>query len=108
MSDAGPSPQSASPGGDPAVVDGYLVRLNGGAWGLAFGLLLGVGLFLATVVLVLRGGEDVGPHLRLLDQYLPFYSVSYAGAAVGFVDAFVLGYAIGRTLCAVYNRAARR
>ena len=81
-----------------------LVRMNEQAWGIAIGLLLGVGLLLATIILVAKGGELVGPHLGLLGIYFPGYSVSYVGSVVGFVYAFVVGYAIGRTIGAIYNR----
>jgi hypothetical protein len=86
----------------------YVVRLNGRAWGIALGLLFGVGLFLATLILVLRGGEDVGQHLGLLSIYFPGYDVSVPGAFIGFAYAFVVGYAIGRLICLFYNFAARR
>ncbi len=68
------------------------------------GLLLGLGLFIATNVLVLKGGPDVGRHLGLLAAYFPGYRVTFLGSLVGFVYAFVLGYAIGRLIGGVYNR----
>jgi len=80
-----------------------LLRLNARAWGLGMGLLLGVGLFLATNILVVRGGVDVGQHLGLLAIYLPGYHVSFVGSLIGFVYAFVGGYALGRIIGAVYN-----
>jgi hypothetical protein len=80
-----------------------LLRMNLQAWGIAGGLLFGLGLCLATLVLVVRGGDHVGPHLNLLGLYFPGYSVSYAGSLIGFVYAFVLGYAIGRTIVVIYN-----
>ena len=81
-----------------------LLRLNARAWGIGMGLLLGALLFLATNVLVLRGGENVGQHLGLLSIYLPGYSVSFIGSVIGFVYAFVGGYALGRIIGGVYNR----
>lgn len=81
-----------------------IARLNARAWGIAFGLLCGGGLFLATIILVLRGGETVGPHLGLLRYYFPGYSVTFLGGIIGFVYAFVLGYALGRGVGAIYNR----
>lgn len=84
-----------------------LLRLNARAWGIAVGLLMGLGLFLATIVLVLKGGPDVGAHLGLLGQLLPGYRVSVGGAFIGFGYLFVIGYAIGRTIGAVYNALAR-
>jgi hypothetical protein len=86
------------------VVRKVLMRMNQQAWGIAFGLVLGVGLFLATIILLTKGGERVGPHLGLLGVYFPGYSVSYPGSVIGFVYAFVVGYAIGRTIVVVYNR----
>lgn len=84
-----------------------LLRLNARAWGIAVGLLLGIGLFAATVFLVIKGGPTVGPHLSLIGAYLPGYRVTWTGAFVGFVYLFVIGYGIGRIIGAVYNALAR-
>ena len=83
-----------------------ILRLNGRAWGIAFGLLLGGGLFLATIVLVIKGGPDVGQHLSLLSVFFPGYQVTVLGSLIGFIYAFVLGYALGRLVGTVYNRLA--
>jgi len=88
-------------------VESALLRLNARAWGIATGLVLGAGLFLATNILVIRGGENVGQHLKMLRVFFPGYSVSFLGSLVGFVYAFVLGYALGRLIGAVYNALAR-
>lgn len=79
-------------------------RLNARAWGIAVGLLLGGGLFVATNVLVLKGGQNVGQHLQLLANYFPGYSVSFVGSLIGFVYAFVGGYIMGRAIGYLYNR----
>ena len=84
-----------------------LLKLNARAWGIALGLLFGLGLALATIVLVFRGGASVGPHLALLGLFLPGYRVSVAGAFIGFAYLFVIGYAIGRLIGLVYNKLAR-
>lgn len=88
-------------------VESYLLRLNGRAWGIACGLLFGIGLFAATNFLLLLGGENVGQHLNLLSVYFPGYEVTFLGSLIGFVYAFVVGYATGRIICSVYNLAAR-
>ena len=93
---------------DPLSVQASLLRLNARAWGISAGLLLGGGLFLATIFLVIRGGETVGPHLSMLSVFFPGYSVTWPGAFVGFVYAFVLGYGLGRVIGSVYNRLAFR
>ena len=84
-----------------------LLRLNARAWGIAIGLLFGLGLFLATIVLVLKGGSTVGPHLSLIGEYLPGYSVTWPGAFIGFIYLFVIGYGVGRIIGGVYNALAR-
>jgi hypothetical protein len=81
-----------------------LQRMHEQGWGIAIGLVLGIGLFVATNVLVLRGGENVGQHLSLLGVYFPGYSVSIFGSFIGFVYAFVLGYAVARVVATIYNR----
>jgi len=81
-----------------------LLRLNARAWGIGMGLLFGVGLFLATNILVVRGGADAGQHLQLLWIYFPGYSVSFVGSLIGFVYAFVVGYGLGRLIGSLYNR----
>ena len=84
-----------------------MLKLNARAWGIAVGLLLGLGLFLATMILIVKGGVDVGAHLSLLGTLLPGYRVTVAGAFIGFGYMFVIGYAIGRIIGAVYNALAR-
>jgi hypothetical protein len=84
-----------------------LLRLNARAWGIAVGLLFGSALFLLTIVLVMRGGARVGPHLGMLGVFLPGYTVTVLGAFIGFAYLFVIGYAVGRLIGLVYNALAR-
>lgn len=89
-------------------IESTLLALNARAWGIAFGLVFGGGLFLATMFLVVRGGPNPGQHLQLLAAFFPGYSVSVLGSFVGFVYAFVVGYALGRIIGEVYNRLSLR
>jgi hypothetical protein len=88
------------------VLNRTIQSMNGQGWGIAFGLMLGIGLFVATNVLVFKGGDVIGPHLGLLSQYFPGYRVTFVGSFVGFAYAFVVGYIAGRTILAIYNRMA--
>ena len=81
-----------------------VARLNGRAAGVAGALVMGLGLFIATNVLVLQGGENVGAHLGLLRYYFPGYRVTFVGSFIGFVYAFVLGYALGRAVGWLYDK----
>jgi hypothetical protein len=90
------------------VVRRATLELNGKAWGIATGLLAGFGLALITIVLVIKGGENVGQHLGLISVVLPGYRVSVLGAVIGFIYFFVIGYGIGRVIGALYNLIAVR
>ncbi len=85
------------------LLESAIRRLNARAWGIAVGLLLGGGLFMATNLLVMEGGPNVGWHLSLLRVYFPGYSVTFIGSLIGFVYAFVIGYGLGRLIGTVYN-----
>ena len=81
-----------------------ILRLNARAWGITVGLLMGGALFLGTNFLIIRGGANVGQHLALLSIYFPGYRVTFVGSLLGFMYLFVIGYGIGRTIGALYNR----
>lgn len=84
-----------------------VARLNARAWGITGGAVAGLGLFLATIILVIAGappGVPVGRNLSLLRYFFPGYSVSYVGSLVGFVYAFVVGYFVGRAVGTIYNK----
>jgi len=65
------------------------------ALGVAVGTVGGVGLFLATAVLLLKEGPVVGLTLSLLGQYLLEYKVTWSGACLGLVEAGVGGFMLG-------------
>ena len=80
-----------------------LMRLNALFTGLAAGVLLGTGLFVATNWLLLKGGQVVGPHLRLLGEFFIGYDVSFVGSLVGFAYAVFIGLAAGAVIAWLYN-----
>jgi hypothetical protein len=83
-------------------------RLNARAWGVAMGLLCGLGLFLATNILLLKGGPVIGPRLALLGVYLPGYKVTFGGSLIGLGYGLVLGFVAGWLMGWVYNSVARQ
>jgi hypothetical protein len=83
-----------------------ILRLDATLSGITTGLTAGLGLFLATNWLVLKGGDPIGPHLALLAQFLPGYRVTFLGSLIGFAWAFVLGFATGWGVSRLYNRLA--
>ncbi len=81
-----------------------VLRLNGTIMGFAVGILGGLTVFIATIWLVVKGGDRVGPHLSLLRQFFIGYSVTLPGSFIGLAYGFVTGYAAGWVIAWIYNR----
>ena len=79
------------------------MRLDAIIHGVVFGLMIGLGIFIATNWLVLKGGVTVGPHLDLLGQFFIGYEVTFLGSLIGFFYGFVCGFALGYFVARVYN-----
>ncbi len=86
------------------LVRSAFARYDAVALGGAVGAVLGLGVFLATAILLLRGGETVGPNLALLGQYFLGYQVSWTGGLVGMVEAALGGFAFGWFLATAINK----
>jgi hypothetical protein len=80
-----------------------VIRLSRNVLGLTLGILVAAGIFLATNILVIKGGPNVGSHLQLLSQYFPGYRVTFGGSFLGAAYGFVVGYVNGWIIAAVYN-----
>lgn len=82
-----------------AALEGRLTeifpRVDGVALGTAAGAVAGALLFIATLILVVKGGSVVGPRLALLAQFLPGYSVTAAGSVLGLAYGFLGGFVAG-------------
>jgi hypothetical protein len=87
-------------------IEKAVILLNSKLLGIVLGFLSGVGLFLVTNFLVLKGGPHVGAHLVLLSNFFPGYRVTFLGSLIGFFYAFVVGFLSGVVLGAVYNKVA--
>jgi protoporphyrinogen oxidase len=70
-------------------------KLDRLAFGLSIGAVSGAVLFLATLVLVLKGGAVVGPNLELLKHYFPGYSATLLGSLLGLAYGFFAGFVGG-------------
>ena len=88
------------------LIRGQVARLRAGILAIVCAMVCGVGLWLATAWLLIRGGPSVGLHLGLLRNYLPGYSVSWTGSVIGFFEAALIGAVAGWSLGWIYNRIA--
>ncbi len=80
-----------------------VARIHAGVLALVCGTIAGVGLFIMTAWLLIKGGPEVGPHLGLLGQYFYGYSVTWKGSLVGLLYGAVVGGVVGGVIGAVYN-----
>ena len=83
-----------------------VLLLNAKVVGLTLGLILALGIFVATNWLVIKGGERVGPHLILLSQYFIGYRVTFLGSLIGAAYGFAVGTIFGALLGWLYNKIA--
>ena len=77
------------------VLSHVFTRLDPVAFGSSFGLIGGLILFAVTMILVLRGGPVVGPHLELLNNFFVGYSVTLPGSFIGLIYGFLSGFLLG-------------
>ena len=87
------------------VVLTRLLSLNATVQGVVTGIIVGLGIFIATNWLLIKAeeGEVVGPHLSLLGQFFIGYDVSFVGSLIGFAYGFLSGFLIGYFLARIYN-----
>ncbi len=85
------------------LVGQAFARFDPIALGTALGSIAALLLLAGTAVLLLEGGDPVGPTLSLLGQYLTGYRVSWTGALIGFVEAGVLGFGLGWLMAKLIN-----
>ena len=80
-----------------------VMYINAIVAGLTVGIVLGLGIFIVTNIMVLKGGEVVGPHLALLGQYFIGYRVTFLGSLIGLAYGLVIGFCIGYGVAFLYN-----
>lgn len=92
---------------EPQANDAVLVRtfakVHSVALGIACGILLSSGILLATLILVLKGGHQVGKNLVLLANYFPGYSVTLGGSLVGAAYGLIAGFILGWLMASLRN-----
>ena len=79
---------------DQAIIRAFS-RLDKLAFATAVGTVSGLAILLATLILIIKGGEVIGPNLQLLGQYFIGYTVSIEGAFIGFGYSFLWGFLFG-------------
>ena len=77
------------------LIEMVFARLDPVAMGVAVGTVGGLLIFIATAILVIKGGPSVGLTLSLLGHFLIGFQVTWGGALVGLLEGGLGGFAIG-------------
>ena len=85
------------------VIEAAFARLDPLALGVAVGVVSGLGIFIATAILLVRGGPVVGPMLSLLRYYVFGFEVTWVGALVGSVEVGIWGFWLGYLYASLRN-----
>jgi hypothetical protein len=85
----------------------HSLRFNTVIFAVILGLLGGGLLWSSTIVLLIKGGENLGTHLSLLSVFFPGYSVTWPGAWIGLLWGFVFGAVTGAVLYFSYGGVLR-
>jgi protoporphyrinogen oxidase len=89
------------------MIEVAFAKIDPLALGVAVGVVSGLGIFMASAILLLRSGPVVGPTLTLLGNYLFGFEVTWAGAVVGLFEGGLLGFAVGALAAGLRNRALK-
>ena len=85
------------------VIEEVFARLDPVALGVAVGVVSGLCIFLATAILLIKGGPLVGPTLSLLGQFLFGFQVTWGGALIGLIEGGLGGFTIGYVTARLRN-----
>jgi hypothetical protein len=76
------------------------MKLRVRAFGLAVGIVCGLGIFAATLFDAVRGA---GKTLELINAFFWGYTISFGGAILGFLWAFGYGFIFVALIARIYN-----
>ncbi len=80
-----------------------LAKLDGLALGISLGTLFGLAIFFATNILIIKGGDVVGPRLVLLNNYFIGYEITFTGSLIGLAYGFASGFILGWLIAFLRN-----
>jgi hypothetical protein len=85
-----------------------VARLQARVLAVVGAVLGGLGIFVMTAWLLIKGGYHVGKHLQLLSNYFIGYSVTWPGSVVGLMYGAIVGGLIGWSIGMLYNAVVDR
>jgi hypothetical protein len=86
-----------------ALIEVAFARIDPVALGAALGLVSGLGLFIATLLLLLQEGPRTGETLALLRHYFFGFNITWSGSLIGLAQASLGGFLMGYLLAWTRN-----
>jgi protoporphyrinogen oxidase len=80
---------------DDQLIEVAFAKIDPLALGVAIGVVSGFGIFMASAILLLKDGPDVGSMLSLLGNYLWGFEVTWTGALIGLFEGCLVGFVVG-------------
>jgi hypothetical protein len=84
-------------------IEMVFAKLDPLALGVAVGVVCGFTLFIATAILLIKGGSVVGPSLSLLGHFLIGFKMTWSGALMGFLEGGLVGFLLGYLSASLRN-----
>jgi hypothetical protein len=89
------------------VIEVAFAKIDPLAFGIAIGVVSGLGIFTASAILLLRSEPPVGPTLSLLGNYLFGFEVTWTGAVIGLFEGGMVGFSVGALSAGLRNWALK-
>ena len=89
--------------GEEEIIGIVFARLDPLALGVAVGIVSGCAIFIATAILLIKGGPVIGPRLSLLGHFLFGFKMTWAGALIGCLEGGLIGFSIGYAGATIRN-----
>lgn len=102
-----PTIHSSSLSADELQLLSRAISLNARIAAAITAIVLGTVVWLATAILLWKGGLDVGVNLSVIGTYLPGYKVTWAGAWIGLLWGSVVGAVVGWVMYTSYAATLR-
>jgi protoporphyrinogen oxidase len=90
-------------GDEEEIIQMVFAKLDPVALGVAVGVVSGFAIFIATAILLIKGGPVMGPNLSLLGHFLFGFKMTWGGALVGCLEGCLVGFAIGSSVASLRN-----
>lgn len=88
------------------IINAIFAKVDKTAFAFASGLIFFLGMYTITALVIIKGATPdlpTSPHLQLLNDYLPGYSLTWVGNLIGSICVGIIGAMIGFLFAGLWN-----